>query len=286
MMTSPLLVFVGFALPLCAQTIITSGTMAGFTFSFEYETRVEPGGAINLTSRTRGYFTTATEITFDRYLTDSARKTYFGYRVQATAPVAGYTLVSFSRVPMSAEAAKSAGVPNAEEWTYIGLDATATKLVKTGDTVALDLLQNPQTGQRIVERITVGGKGLVSTAPQPVRDFSIGDVQLYFSDPRLVVNGVEESLGIGWPISGNTVSLSRKGKGRYFISLSPIPERNYVLAGEVLGHGLSFKAGSDSIGLYSNTRIAPGKDRYHLYVLFEPDQRAMDTRLSIEVPGR
>lgn len=269
-----------FALPCLAQQDTTSGVIPGSDFSLRYETRLEPAGPMPVVIRNRSFSGTRADIVFERFLTDSSRKTYFGYRVQAMAPEAGYSMVTFSRLPITPELAASVGMTSPQDWTYLGLNEGTTKLVRVGDVLELELLRNPQTGQKLVERITVQPTGLTPPSQSQrnqVHDFTPDDLELYFSEPKLLVNGVEEPL-FGLPrLSAKPVVVSIKGKGSYSLSLGPEPE--FIKAGEVSGNSLSFKIGSDTIVLFSTSRIASGRGRYNLYVRYDP--RALVPRSSI-----
>lgn len=258
-----------FALPCPAQQDTTNGVIPGFGFSLRYETRLEPAGPMPVTIRNRSFSGTRADIMFERFLTDSSRKTYFGYRVQAMAPEAGYSMVTFSRLPITPELAASAGMTSPQDWTYLGIDEGTTKLVRVGDVLELELLRNPQTGQKLVERITVQPVGLnPPSLNNQVHDFTPDDLELYFSEPKLLVNGAEEPL-FGLPrLSAKPVVVSIKGKGSYSLSLTPEPK--FVKAGEVSGNSLSFKIGADTIVLFSTSRIASGRGHYNLYVRHDP----------------
>src|SRR5207245_5951183 len=62
---------------------------------------------------------------------------------------------------------------------------------RVGDTLVIDLLVNPSTGQRIVDRISLRRSGLdgaIAEGRTP-RDFALTDLQLDFLEPHVFVNG-------------------------------------------------------------------------------------------------
>lgn len=268
------------SVPCNAQTMIGSGDVPGTTFRLHFETRVEPSGTIDLQSRNRGFSGTPTHIVLERYLTDPVRKTYFGYRVLVTAPESGYSLLMFSRLPMNAEIAQAAGITNPGEWTYLGLDETKANgnLVRLGDAVELDLLRNPRTGQRIIERISVLPPNPKMARPQQeqARDFSLNDLEMSVIDPRLFVNG-SPAVTFG-PLSsatGKTITIEVPTMGRYILSPVPDPSRGFAKVGSVRGNSLRFRMGEDSFTVFSKERILPGQDYYNLYVLRAPPLRTI-----------
>ena len=70
-------------------------------------------------------------------------------------------------------------------WTLLELPKyPVIPTVKVGDTVALDLLVNPATGQKIVDYLTVARR-----ADGEAHDFTLADVEMTLNHPRVMVNG-------------------------------------------------------------------------------------------------
>jgi hypothetical protein len=284
MKATRLILLAALALPCFAQGVISSGSIPGFTHTIQYETRMDPPGPVSLGSRNLGFGGNMTEMYFDRALTDSTRKTYFGYRILATTPVAGYTRVSFRQLPPTANAV-TAGFTGAEEWTAVGVGGLqgTSALVPVGGTLELVLFRNPQSGQKVVEHITIlPPDPKIMAAGPTVHDFGLADVELSVMEPRLMVNGTEEHLDFIGLAAGKTLWLNVKGKGRYTLSITPAA--GFERMGQVRGNSLNFRAGGDEIALFDTGRIAPGNGIYHLYVHFDPNPKTARSNIMAAVP--
>ncbi len=130
------------------------------------------------------------------------------------------------------------------------------------------------TGQKIVEYLMVDAWGRVfADPPDPPRDFAVTDAAMTLTRARLLVNGVEQSVGVDGRLSGAVLVFYVPGHGKFSASLAPHPEAGYVKAGEVRGESLAVTEGVDTFVLRSQGAIAPGGSAYNLYVKFEPGYR-------------
>ena len=59
--------------------------------------------------------------------------------------------------------------------------------VRVGDTVAIDLMVNSATGQKIVDYLTLRHTG--TSAPVQPHDFSLADAELSVNEARVSING-------------------------------------------------------------------------------------------------
>ena len=102
--------------------------------------------------------------------------------------------------------------------------------MRGGETVALDLFVNPTTGQKIVDYLTVeGGAKRVFTSTGNARDFSLDDISLELSKPRLSINGkLAQQAEV--TISGPSMCIYLAGRGRFIFSLAPHPELGFQKA--------------------------------------------------------
>jgi hypothetical protein len=161
--------------------------------------------------------------------------------------------------------------------------------VKPLDVIAVDLLVNHQSSQRIVDYIVIQGPSQTwsfdrfnaplrrefAYTPGTPRDFSVEDASLKLTEPRVSVNGkVDDATtrSVG-EISGATVWFYLPNRGRYILSLAPHPELGFRKAGEVRGTSLNFTFGTDKFTLNSARTIAPGDAPFNLYVLQDPAWR-------------
>lgn len=146
-------------------------------------------------------------------------------------------------------------------------------VVHVGETVALDLLINPATGQKVVDYLSVRraspGQAAASETPH---DFALADLQLNLSHPRIWVNGKPLDAGVqdaGGSISAHVFWLGLPAFGSFEISLWPEPGLGFQKAGTLNGNTLTFRAGSSEYRVESDVPIAPGSGLYNIYVLHD-----------------
>jgi len=264
---------VSVCLPALAQTgIIMSGSANNKdrTIHFSWETRLDPasppvkgigGGVVVGPSGVH------------RYMTDSSAHRIFGYDIEIE-PLkqAGTFNVTFR--PLSLPPEKIVSDP--ASWTIVPLPVyPAPQTVRRGDTVAVDLFTHTGTGQKIVDYLHVGDwKPRGVPAAGPARDFSVQDVELRITKPRISVNGEpEESANSIAGISGAWVWFYLPDHGRYFLSILPRPEFGFRKAGGIRGSSLNFTIDGDTVSMDCDDLIAPGNAAYNLYVLHDPAWR-------------
>ncbi len=145
----------------------------------------------------------------------------------------------------------------------------ASQTVKIGDTIALTLLENRGTGQKVVDYIRIQDQaprsfGVRGTA----RDFSVEDAELHIAQPTVTLNGktVETEANLLPAVNGPIVWFTLPNRGLYVLSIAPHPSLGFVKAGEVRADSLTFTLGGDTITLDCNGMIAAGYAPYNLYV--------------------
>src|ERR1039458_9841401 len=194
-----------------------SNLSAGFgEFQVRFLTRVEPPGE-NARERLPGgvvVYQGRVLHTID----DSANKREFAYELLLEPSQDGNTVqirVESVRLPNPWQFAASPGRTLIELPKY-----PVIPKVKVGDTVALDLLVNPATGQKIVDYLTVVRRG--GETAEPARDFTVADADLRIDRPRVSVNGklVYASANSGDSVSGTEVYIYLAGHGRFMLSRS------------------------------------------------------------------
>ena len=88
-------------------------------------------------------------------------------------------------------------------------------LVHVGETVALDLLVNPATGQKIVDYLSVRrNSSKTSPGSEAPHDFAIEDVNLELQNPRVWVDGklIEDSArGHGGAVAAHVLWIALRG---------------------------------------------------------------------------
>ena len=227
-------------------------------------TKLEPPGE-NAQARLPGAIITG-QGRAHHLIDDAAHKRTFGYDLWVT-PEAGGTTVQLRISPMKFANGKPYSVQPG--WTLIELPKyPVIPKVKIGETVALDLLVNPGTGQKIVDYLTVARQS-VRQEESAAHDFTLADVELSLLRPRVLVNGKGvASTTVG--MTGQVVWLYLPGHGRFSLSLFPNEKRGFDKNGTVTADTFTFRQGSTEYRVDCSGPVAPGSGRYNLYTRREP----------------
>jgi hypothetical protein len=234
-------------------------------------TKVEPSG-----ENARGQLPGAIIIDHGRahhMISDVAHKRKFGYDLRLETSEDGKT-VQLRIEPLKFSDPRDYSVEPG--WTLLALPKyPVIPNLRVGDTVALDLLVNPATGQKIVDYLTLK-RSERRAASVEAHDFSLADVQMILDPLRVQVNGklVEVPASFQGGMSGNVVWMYLAGHGRFVLSLFPDEKLGFQRNGVVAAKTLTFREGSTEIRVECRSAIAPGSERYNLYVLHEPGWRA------------
>jgi len=208
-----------------------------------------------------------------RFWRDAEQKLYLGYDLSIEpGPNSGVFQVHISPLSLTSKQMAEQGFP--ETWTKLALPKyPVIPEVRVGDTLAIDLMENPKTGQKIVDYLTLQHTG--PPAPGRARDFTLADVELSVNQPRLSVNGklVDATAHTTGGISGAAVWLYLQGQGRFVLSLIPKQESKLKRAGEVSDNVLTFRDGADTFRMECSGRIAPSPGRYNIYGFHDRDWR-------------
>ncbi len=288
-------------LPAFAQTgVIAHGSVARKEFGFYWQTRLEPPSPP--LSNSLGYAAGVNPKNNDIYrvMIDRDRRVYFGYEVGIEPlPQGSKYRVAFQQLELPAELLRQILVEDPAAWTKLQLGAPvgrplypfrdAPDTVGVLDVIAVDLMMNPATNQKIVDyvvlqnpsqswsfdRFNASSQRDFGYTPGTPRDVSLEDVGLRLTEPRVSINGKADdattrSMG---EISGSAVWIYLPNRGRFLLSLVPHPELGFQKAGEVRGTSLSFTLGADKFVLSSAKTIAPVDAPFNLYVLQEQGWR-------------
>ena len=235
--------------------------------------RIEPG-SVRVPSGVRAVHVGR----FHRVVLDRSQRRYFAYDVLVE-PKNGSQAWQVRIEPFSLSATELAEMHVDPSWTYVPLlKYPLVPEVRAGDSVAIDLLENPATGQKVVDYFVFKRSNATAVAEHsPLRDLSLADVQLRLDDFRISVNGtvVDASTRVGGSISGAALWFYLPERGRFVMSLLPNPKLGFQRAGEVTNALLSFTEGSDRYDIQSTCRIVPAGGRFNLYVLHDPEWRPM-----------
>lgn len=227
-----------------------------------FETRIEPPG----TPLPGGIV-----VGLDRahhLIDDPAHKRAFGYDISLDAAEDGQS--AQIRIERLNAPALKVGM---EGWTFLELPKyPVIPHVKVGETVALDLLVNTTTGQKVVDYITLRRQGSIDLR-RPPRDFTLADVEMTLMQPRLMLNGKSEAVERNGGTSGAVVWLYVAGHGRFIVSLVPNDKLGFVKNGVVSNDGLLFRDGENEFRVECSSKVAPGSGAYNLYVRQERQWR-------------
>lgn len=282
-----LLIFV--SAPAFAQSRrLLGGSAGGSKYQFFYDTLLEPSvpEVGNLGGGTIGG-----EGTIHRLMWDRRQHVYFGYDVSIEPLSEPNTYrMSFGELTLSAKDTYVLG-GDPSSWTSLPAPdwgGPAVRTVRAGEVLALDLLTNNTTGQKIVDYVTVQGPS-AKPASDPwhanfiyetgaPRDFRAEDAALEIRLPRISVNGDpgNSAMTTGEVMYGAAVWFYLPSHGRFILSLTPHPELGFRPAGEIRGSSLTFTMGNDTFDLVSGGRIAPGSGPFNLYVWNDPAWKPPD----------
>ncbi|HEV2799806.1 MAG TPA: hypothetical protein VGW12_04880 [Pyrinomonadaceae bacterium] len=221
-----------------------------------------------------------------RVLVDAQGSFVFGYDL-VVEPVAATKQFKVSVRPMSAEfeerlrarrPPQATAAQPAEQTVSTLPRSSDAQLIDDGDAFALDLLVNQQTGVKIVDVVKVSFERarLWSAPPRrsiPLRDFTLGNVELAMRDYKLQING--ELVGGGRKptrgCSGALVWFYVEGRGRFIFSLMPHEGYDFQKVGRIENNKISFNIDGDT---YEWTSSAPvvgtsGGGNWNLWVLHD-----------------
>src|SRR5258708_1843117 len=231
-----------------------------------FVTRVEPPGE-NARKELPGLVITEAD-RVHHIITDSAHKRYFGYDLRLE-PRGDGNSAQLRIEPFNFSHARADEFPIGPGWTLMAPPKyPVIPTLKTGDTVALDLLVNPATGQKIVDYLTLRRSGFESASSSGgAHDFSLADVELNLDRPRVRVNGklAEATANYQAGVSGAVVWLYVAGHGRFVVSLFPNGKLGFQKNGVTAADTLTFREGSTEYRVQCGSAVAPGSGPYNVY---------------------
>jgi hypothetical protein len=200
-------------------------------------------------------------------INDPAHKSYFGYDI-ALEPTADGNAAQIRIEPLRPLRADVSGPVG---WTLLRLPRyPLIPNVKVGDTVALDLLVNAATGQKIVDYLTLERRP--SPKERESHDFTLADVELTLSQPQVWIdNKLEGSYKFPIGTSGSVVWFYLARHGRFNLSLFPSQKYPYKKNGVVSANTATFRDGKSEYRVESSGAIVPGFGVFNLYVWHEPE---------------
>ncbi|MDQ3817745.1 MAG: hypothetical protein M3362_08650 [Acidobacteriota bacterium] len=219
--------------------------------------------------------------TIRRVLVDSDGSLYFGYAL-VIEPVPSSKQFKVSVRPLSPEDERDLRARKSFQARRLHPNYNAAELARSsapqiindGDTLALDVLVNPQTGDKITDIITISAdRARLEDAPvsETPRDFTLEDVEMKMITYRLLING---ELVAGGKQSGACVGaliwfhLPKRG-GRLIFSVMPHPGYDFQKIGTIEGNKIKFTLDGDQYEWISNTAVVGRGGYWNLYVLYD-----------------
>jgi len=281
MRVTSILAAIGFCVPAFSQSgrIQSGAAFNKNNVGFAYETRLEPP-IPSITGENFGGGGVKVDEGIHRFLANNSRHVFLGYDIILERLTEEPTYrVTIRHLGLSAD--KLPYFKDPAIWTMLPLPGyPAPQIVHSDDVIALDLMTNAETGQKIVDYLTIQepprGVGFnpdpprqFSYIPGTPHDFTIEDASLRLAAPRLTINGKldESSTRVNAEVTGAAVWIYVPNRGRFILSLAPNQALGFRKAGEVHGSLLTFNMGSDTFSIDSAKQIAPGELPFNLYVL-------------------
>ena len=222
--------------------------------------------------------------TIRRVFIDSGGSLYFGYTL-VVEPIASSRQFRVSVRPLSPEdeqelrARKSFQTrrihPNYNS-AALSRAAAAPQIIADGDTFALDVLVNPETGDKITDFVTVSQSESrlreTSIAESAPRDFTLEDVMLKMINYQLYVNGELVAGGKrSGAAAGPVIWFHLTERGRFIFSLRPHEGYDFQKIGTIEHNKMKFTLNNDRYEWVSDVPIVDTGGPWNLYVLHDPN---------------
>lgn len=219
---------------------------------------------------------------FHRFFVDPSAQTYWGYDIEVE-PLGetGSARLRFKpfslradQLPKDYHASPSPiHIPGIADFRALPPPQLPTGTFQSGQVIAVDVLKNLATGQKVVDYIEVEFEPTYVPSNAEPRDFQVSDVLIHIFDPYLRVNGTDVPQAIAvadrW-LHGKLVWLSIPGHGRFLLSLSPYAGYPFQRSGVVSGSRLSFSWSGDRYDVQTRKQITEVGGNWNLYVLAAP----------------
>jgi GWxTD domain-containing protein len=221
--------------------------------------------------------------TIRRVFIDSGGSLYFGYSL-VVEPVASSKQFRVSVRPLSPEDEQELRARKSFQTRRIHPNynsaalarAAAQQTIADGDTFALDVLVNPETGDKITDFVTVSQSESrlreTSTADSAPRDFTLEDVMLKMINYQLYINGemVAGSKRSG-ATTGPVIWFHLTDRGRFIFSLKPHEGYDFKRLGTIENNRLKFTLNNERYEWVSDVPVVDTGGPWNLYVLHDPN---------------
>ncbi len=229
-------------------------------------------------------YTTSSGNIVHRVMTDVKNKIYFGYDLlvekQDEAEKFRVSIKPLSKTLNQLVGRNNNSLENTPE--YANLTAKSLPkypepvILNEGETITLDILENPKTGAKKSDVIKIYSKPKkffsYFSDREKAKDFTIDDVQLRIDAPEILING--EKSKIGGSASANIIYVALYGKGRFIFSFSPQPGYNFQKNGIILDNKIMFDYNGESYEFISKSPILGMGGKWNLWVMADPDYKS------------
>ncbi len=147
------------------------------------------------------------------------------------------------------------------------------QLLEDGDSFALDLLINQNTGIKIVDivKVSFDRSSLWDINPRTLpRDFTPDAVELSIKDYRLLINGTAVAFGKSGGCTGSLIWFYLPDRGRFIFSLVPREGYEFQKVGVVDNDKIEFTIKGDHYEWISSAPVLRGGGAWNLWVLHDP----------------
>jgi protein-disulfide isomerase len=132
----------------------TSGNNWKFTYAAVAKPPLTPGQHIKIQSDATHTDGAGGPTVFHRFFTDTVNRTYFGYDL-VVEPLGQTSSAIVKFQPLSLRGDQLPGRYASPEFRSVGLPRFPAETFKSGQTIAVDVLENPGNGQKVVDYIEV-----------------------------------------------------------------------------------------------------------------------------------
>lgn len=259
-------------------------------FSIVFENKITPKPLENAEQKIRTINVLSSILgvnTVHRIFADRENKVHFGYDIEVKKNSEKY-IVTFKALSVNlfVTDSEAKNLPKYPEPLEIG----------EGDTISINLLENPKTKVKIVDfikliltdpnlpenkanRIVISDIAInrifttriVTSKDSKPKDLAIDDLRMQSFNTKLTVNGTQ--IFADKSAIGSNIYFYLKGKGRFILSPFPRAGFDFQKIGIIDDNKISFTVNGDNYEISSATPIMCFGGKWNLWVLYEPNYR-------------
>ncbi len=260
----------------------------GFSIVFEKKITPEPLENAEQKIRTINVLSSILGVnTVHRIFADRENKVHFGYDIEVKKNSEKY-IVTFKALSVNlfVTDSEAKNLPKYPEPLEIG----------EGDTISINLLENPKTKVKIVDfikliltdpnlpenkanRIVISDIAInrifttriVTSKDSKPKDLATDDLRMQSFNTKLALNGTQ--VFADKSAIGSNIYFYLKGKGRFILSPFPRAGFDFQKIGIIDDNKISFTMNGDNYEISSATSIMCFGGKWNLWVLYEPNYR-------------